>query len=158
MCFVCLTVPVLLHLWSCDGQVNCPGCPPPPFPLSTLLSRPPSLPSLDDGTRVVENVDQLSTRLTPTATHLTVPSAGLINLARNACEQSYHRHPDVPQPVCLHTPSTHTQTLLSPIPYSGSAAACGRVSVDYIFFLLPSQSSKGALTLCSLIASGHHRI
>lgn len=107
---------------SIDLYLHPPRPPLPPFPLSTLLSRPPSLPSLDDGTRVVENVDQLSTRLTPTATHLTVPSAGLINLARNACEQSYHRHPDVPQPVCLHTPSTHTDTF---IPSSPFRICCG---------------------------------
>lgn len=41
-----------------------------------------------------------------------VSPPGLINLARNACEQSYHLHPDVPQAFCLHllVPTTHTHT------------------------------------------------
>lgn len=38
----------------------------------------------------------------------TVSPPGLINLARNACEQSYHLHPDVPQAFCLHPQHTHT--------------------------------------------------
>lgn len=98
--------------------------PTPPSSISTLHSaQSTSIPALTrrwhQGRR--ERGSTLNTPHTYSNT-LDSSSAGLINLARNACEQSYHSHPDVPQPVCLHTPSTHTDTF---IPYSLFRICCG---------------------------------
>lgn len=67
---------------------------------------------------VVHNVDRLlidamyASTLNSPHHHTPHTQTGLINFARNACEQSYHRHPDVPYILCQCSPTSilHTRT------------------------------------------------
>ena len=115
--------------------------PPPPRPPWTTVRRQ----------CVVYDVDQLLIRVTYTPTHLTVSPPGLINLARNACEQSYHRHPDVPQPLLSAHPPTHYTHHTHTHPHSHRHRRAGYTPVFIPSTILPSRSGGGDVARGTLL-------